>query len=337
MKTANNSKPTSLFLNHTCQQASHNDYYLKFCHICGKVITNNLGRPIIVFRPSAYNISYQYNSHPHMILEGLLKNQSRNRLFNSKSAHLQHRQKLILWLEDLSEKLEFGQKTLQLTISIMDVVFATYTIPADQHRLVVFMGMIVAAKTEESPSRIPSLKTVRNFFGNEVDLNQLVTIEQQIFKILNYSLNFTTPFDFLAYFVYRGVVTSDDFSFALSETGREKMQEGLERLLKLFLRASYMSYNVNVFKSVTVGCAIIACARKYLGCNSLWNKQLELLTGEVWGTISDCVVFLERVASEMSGGLCEEIEIEESVKYNLYTEKHSIKARKVFGFPLGKP
>ena len=326
---------TRNILLHQCKQDSYVDYYLRYCHFCGKMLPSKLGRVITVFRPARFNKPYQYNSHPHLILESLLKNQNRNRLFNTKAAHIDIRNELVVWLEGLCVKLEFYQKTLQLAVCIMDVVFAKYAVPQEQIKLTVFMGLVIAAKAEESPERLPSFQTVRGFFGNEISLEDLIITEQLIFKILNYSLSFTTPFDFMAYFVYRGVVTSDDFSFELSEKGTEKMLKGLERLLDFFFRASLLSYQVNMFKSVTVACAVVYCARKFLGCNTLWNKQLELLTGEMWVTVKDCAIFLERIASEINGNLCQKFEIEESVKSYYQSEVYSRKAREAFGFPLG--
>lgn len=260
-----------------------------FCGVCGIFTTPSA----VGLRPTHLPFK-DPTTHSCLILFGNMKSkQHKNRLYNQKAFHLSFRSNVVEWLAGLKEKLGFTTATLHLSVAITDFVFAQFAVEGKQIKALAFMSLYIAAKLEEKDEKLPTLDSVVNLFRGEFNRNELAVCETTLFKITGYQLNLQTPYRFVEFLIFRGVVFDSDVT---KEGDVKGLVEGMDFFLKALLEISLMSYDLNRFSSLLVACSIIALARKRLGLLILWPSPLEKLTGLEFKAFEEILFFLENFA-----------------------------------------
>lgn len=231
----------------------------------------------------------------------MVKNSLSNRFFSKNAFHKNFRNQLVEWIKGISDKLGFCLSTLHLAITLLDTILTRYSVEEEQVRVLTFMVLFTAAKIEDSDKKLPTLNSVVELFDGEFTVEDFKSCELTILKAMNYSLNIVTPYKFVAFLIYRGSIFKEDFKFKGKKINLEFIKEGFGYFTDNLLEASLMSYCLNEFSSLVVGCCVIALARQYIGCQEIWPVQLKKLTNISFSDLKRGIVLLETIAVKTLG------------------------------------
>lgn len=294
-------QPKNQIKPHICNYPPNPSKSQNFCRNCGLLLSKTQK----YFRSSRQS---QKNLLPgNQTTAHLLKNQNKNRYYNISPPHKSYRKTLINWIKNLLRMLKYSQSTYHLSIAILDSVFSMCVVKEEEIKLVGFICLFMAGKMNEKEDKIPSIEEVVGHFKNEFCRKQFWNCENTIFELLKFNLNIKTPFVFLSYFLYRGILNCEDvFYYDTNEELVEEILVFFEDLSLKILDFSLDLYDFYQFISVAVASACIACARKIFGCKVVWTKELFELTSLSWNSIEDCSNFLFKTFVENN---CELIEV----------------------------
>ena len=271
------------------------------------------------YRSEKYNIIDPYRLDHDMVLEELIKKQSVNRFHNAKACHLRYRDKIIQFIEELAERLEYKESTFHLAVALVDSLYSLYKVENRMVKLVSFMALHLAAKLEENSEKIPELTSVVRLFDLEFTLGEIKHCETIFANILDYKLNLKTPYTFVEYFFSKGVLDGEDLKYIVVERIEDKLQH-FEDLVSYFIRIALDSYSFYKYTSIAIATAAISCARKLIGFPVTWTQNLEQLTRVSSSMIENCSRHLFDLVRDSSPALLEISGKRNDVKSSLNSE-----------------
>lgn len=228
------------------------------------------------------------HTNPNDLFMNHIRLHSVHRYYNKALLNLGHRKELITWIKNLCRNLKFSQTTFHLGVAIFDGALSLYRVKEEQHWVLAFLSVCLAAKTTESENSLPLRNEMVEYFRNEYSAEDLMFYEVEIVKAFSWNLNIRTPFVFANFFFSRGIVSSDDLQTTQSLTSGQLLAEKLEsRVLKL-LEVSLGNYSFYYYTSIAVAAAAVAAARKQFGLVP-WPTHMEYLTFIPWEKIINCV------------------------------------------------
>lgn len=136
-------------------------------------------------------------------------------------------------------------------------------------------------------SKIPQLKDVYEFSKGRYPIELIQQTELLVLEILEWKACAITPPQFIEAFLTRGVVFSNDVS--TKSPIDTKLLRSIRKYSEFFADLALQEYIFNSFSPHVISCACIASARKSVGLQDLWNKELTLLTRADWEQIFSCV------------------------------------------------
>ena len=284
---------------HVCHPSKSLQGPLLFCATCGLYMPSSTYNTTIKALRSSHLPSIEpMNCNPNKELLNMTLKQQKNRYYNPNAFHSSFRNQLVEWISGISKKLEFNTPTIHLAVAILDTIMSQYSVQENQVRILTFMSLYMSAKMEDHEDKLPTLESVAELFEYEFSVDDFINCERTIFAILDYNLNLQTPYKFVSFFLFRGILFDADFKFKVDRFEPSSITNHLEHLCQLFLKANLMCYRVNRFTSLAVACCVIALARKYLDVEEIWPKHLELLAKCSFDSLKDCFSILENYALE---------------------------------------
>jgi hypothetical protein len=283
---------------HLCRANNSPSDRCQFCNICGVYISGENNTSVYV-RSERFTGKDLYLANSNNILEQMILKQSNNRYFNVQAHNLNQRLEMVEWMQAVCEKMEYSLSTFYFAVSYLDAIFSLYVIQESQLQLIAFMSIIMAAKMEESESKIPTIRQSARMCGGDTKEQDIVNCENFIFKILGYNLSVKTPFQFLVFFFSKGFMLKSELNFlVLSATESKSMNviQGdledqcickVEKVALFFIDHSIKQYEFYRFTSVAIAATAISCARKCMGLSS-WSEDLERLTCVSRQAINEC-------------------------------------------------
>lgn len=112
-------------------------------------------------------------------------------------AHIHHKMRTILlnWIAEVHGKFRLRQVTLFLAANIMDRYLSKVAIPRERLQLVGCTAMWIACKYHEIYA--PSVRDFTYISDRAFNKRQMIAMEEQIVKTLNFKLTVPTPLSFL--------------------------------------------------------------------------------------------------------------------------------------------
>ena len=296
---------------HNCYTLNKKTDNCMFCHECGILLSKKKNPKKKFFRSKKiHNKNNLLKADGNVITSNLLKKQYKNRYYNNNPPHINFRSEIISWFKNLKKLFEFSEATYYLSISYFDSVFSMCEVRKEEIKLVGFVCFFMAGKMNEKIEKTPSIDKIVKFFKTEYSKDQFLNCENTIFKLLDFSLNIKTPYVFLSYFLYRGILSNYDIFY--KQTTDSLIQEQLvffEDLAFKILDFSLSMYDFYQYISVAVAAACIASARKIFGFKEIWTNELCLLTNLTWENIQNCTKILLDNFFKMNSELIEIIYI----------------------------
>lgn len=203
-----------------------------------------------------------------------------NRVFNYMSSQLYindtMRMILVDWLVEVHNKFELLPETLYLTIDIVDRFLSRKVVSRRELQLVGISSMLLACKYEEIWA--PEVNDFVCISDNAYTKEQVLGMEKEILRKLEWNLTVATPFVFLVRFI-KAIVPSDkemeNMAFYLAENG-------------LMCYQIIASFSPSLIAATVVYVAIHTLNRT----PPVWTKTLEHYTGYPEGHLKECAKML---------------------------------------------
>jgi hypothetical protein len=285
-------KEKKLNLNiHTCSSIDTNEQNCFFCKDCDIMMDINGGKKF--YRPRNFSKNTKLiQGDGNKVIKLLLEGQKKNRFFNNNPTHKSNRAEMIKYLKNLNQIYRFKNETFHLGVSYADSVFSMVLVKDELIVLFLVVCLFMAAKMNEN-NRLPRIDDLLKYLKNHYSHLQFMRCEQEIFKLLDFSLNIKTPFVFLSYFIYRGIVSQEDLM--IENVSSDLIDEQLifiEDLAFKLLDFTIETYYFYQYISVAVAASVIATVRKIFACKTIWNEDLANLTSLSWENIQNCTLHL---------------------------------------------
>ena len=292
----NNSRNNLKVQPHKCRQRPSVNPKCRFCAYCG-IYMSRSSENLKFYRSKKYNCIDPFRIDHEALIQELVKKQSMNRYYNSKACHIPYRHKMIMFIEEVSERLDYTESTFHLAVAILDALLALTSIETKMIKLISFMALYLAAKLHENNNKIPELSYIAKLFNTETTLQEIEAYEVKCAQILQYKLNLKTPYTFIEYFFSKGILSSKDLNFIAESTKEAKIRQ-FESLVTFFVRTGLENYEFYKYTSVAIATSAIACARKLMCFDDIWTPDLEALTRVSLKSISEVSEALFKAAED---------------------------------------
>lgn len=271
---------------HKCVSRESTESACRFCTLCGVHMSSAKNGPVY-HRAEQYRLVDLYRLDANIILRQMVAKQAVNRHYSPRAKYIKSRAELLDFLEYLAEKLEYSQTTYYLGVAVLDAVLSQFAVHRKQIKLICFMSLQLAAKMEESNSRVPEVSTVRSLFHDKYDDEEINSCEEMISVMLNHSFGIKTPFSFVEHFLSKGVVSSNDIGNVSAKAVTDRVNS-YERAVVRFLDVSVYDYGFYAYNALTVAAASLLCARRLEKFECEWPEELAKLTGVSYENVKKC-------------------------------------------------
>jgi len=226
--------------------------------------------------------------------------EKRQHVYCANPRHYSERRIIVDWMCEFGEAYKLSETTLHLAIKYADLVLGHSTdehgnpintaYPQDQLQGIVTACILVATKFEELEALAPSVKNLRRSSGSVLSCKDIVDSERFVLRKLDWQLSRVLAVNYLSYYRELGVVFESDIVNGNQPTPRIVRFTG--RYLTFFSEILLQVYEVNAFIPSIQAAAIVACARRAVKTDPIWNQRLTDITGYTERDIYPCYKLL---------------------------------------------
>ena len=228
---------------HQCEIFDKSNSFLHFCKHCdiflGYSLPKNAPTPLKMppiarkyYRSSNHEESLHMRIDHEKNLEHMLRKQHENRFYNQEASHLVVRPKIMDFMRKVHEKFEKESETLYKAIVFMDSVFSRHQIVYDKIEIIVLLCLHISSKFDESFSSYDPAKSFFKYAQRSFGFDEIIILEKQLIRILDFQLDVQSPFHFLNFFNSRGVVCDVDIHGLIQVYTPFKPQSTQQKLLE---------------------------------------------------------------------------------------------------------
>lgn len=212
--------------NHKCRPLPQTSSQILFCRECDVFLgtssvnsnTNSLEparegsehEKSVYYRVSKHDGGFRVNVDHEKNLENMLRKQHMNRFYNEDASHLIVRPKIVDFMKKIHERFEKGPEILHKALVFMDSVFSRIQVSFEKIEIIVLVCLHIASKFDEPFSNYDPDKSFFKYAQKSYSFRDIISLEKQLVKILDFQLDVQSPFHFLNFFNSRGVVTQRD-------------------------------------------------------------------------------------------------------------------------------
>ncbi|EKX32258.1 hypothetical protein GUITHDRAFT_121584 [Guillardia theta CCMP2712] len=221
-------------------------------------------------------------------LDYLKKIQRLNPEFDPHNKFVNYRYNTIHYMSGVCRSLALKSLTLHRAVNYLDRLMGSDDFPTSLHRLAASACVLVAAKFEEHPSKVPRVDQVMEMITGIGSKDQLLAAEKLLLQKLNWNASCATHLHFSHCFMHHGVSHHCD-----TRHGRPLSPENIIRITSLMERIAtgvcLPDYSFVQHDQALVASAGLAAARSMVGVDEVWPRQLASRTGYSMEEIKVCV------------------------------------------------
>ncbi|CAG9317197.1 unnamed protein product [Blepharisma stoltei] len=163
---------------------------------------------------------------------------------------------LIDWIIDVHNKFQLKPETLFLTVNLIDRYLERSQIAKENLQLVGVTGLFIACKYEEIYA--PYAKDMEKVTSNAYTKSQIIDMERNMLKVLEYNITVTSSYEFLERFA-RIVM----------------MESRAHSLARYFIELCLLDCKMIKFSSSTMAGSAVYLSHKMLKFMPAWDHRLE--------------------------------------------------------------
>lgn len=283
---------------HKCISKNSDPSTADFCVRCG-VFMSKCTNQLKYYRSNKYNINDPFRLDNNVVLSEMKKKQDTNHLYAPEAQYIQYRSELLTFMKYLCDKVDYAQRTYYLAVGILDNLLSKCDVAIAQLKFVCFMTLHMAGKMEEKLEKIPDLVAIERLFEGKFSTEEIHHWEIIISKSVEFNFDIKTPFNFVEYFLSKGIV--NDIDIGVSHDDIQIEVEIFEQEVMNFLYVSVQHHMFNAYTPLTVAAASIFCAKQTLGYQNIWSFDLEKLTTLKFTEIQSCSKSLYQMCKRING------------------------------------
>ena len=184
----------------------------------------------------------------------------------------------------ICQKSNFSSKTLFFAIGILDSVSSLYLFDKKNYFWLGLVSLSLASKIQEN-RLFSNIKYLLKFYP-KMKYNNIIKLEKNVLKALDFNLNLVTSFDFLSEI------------FTQNEIFDEIKTKEKELYYKCALKLNYycnLEYKINRFTSLVVALCIVMSARNIFDCEILLPEFLQKITSYSEEDLEPCYVQIQEL------------------------------------------
>ncbi|XP_037439608.1 cyclin-A3-2-like [Triticum dicoccoides] len=195
---------------------------------------------------------------------------------------------LIDWLVEVAEEYKLVADTLYLTVSYVDRFLSANPLGRNKLQLLGVAAMLIASKYEEiSPPHVEDFCYITD---NTYTRQELLTMESDILKLLNFEIGSPTIKTFLRRFTRSGPEDKKRSSLLLEFMG------------SYLAELSLLDYSCLRFLPSVVAASSLFLARLTIGPDTNpWGKEMHKLTGYKASELKDCIIAIHDLQLSRKG------------------------------------
>eukprot|EP00743_Colponemidia_sp_Colp-15_P012918 GILK01014848.1.p1 GENE.GILK01014848.1~~GILK01014848.1.p1 ORF type:complete len:288 (-),score=33.84 GILK01014848.1:116-868(-) len=211
------------------------------------------------------------------------------RVYDTSASYLKYRRILVDWMSEVGEEFELTDCTVHVAVSLLDRVLHQAVISRTRLQLVAMCCLVIAAKFEETESKVPSVKALQQCSNNAFSIELINQMEVYLLNVLEWQVKSVTSMHFISFFIGQGVVfTSDTCEDSPTGPG-EKLVKYVRKYAEFFASICLQDYSFQRFRPSLLASACIVAARRAIRITPLFNAQLEKLFGYRLSQIEGCL------------------------------------------------
>jgi hypothetical protein len=201
---------------------------------------------------------------------------------------LELRRAVVQWIARLAHDFDFRLLTVHMAVEYYDRLKTRRTFRFAMLPIVAASCLLVAAKSEEDPEKIPSLSELLIVMGTPASFSRrsLAACELEVLQLLGWSLRCATRLHFLHAFHALGLSSPQDELAGRPPTLQE--QEYVVALAGFFCDVAVQHPEIAPHEPELAAAASVAAARSLAGVRPVWPDQLSGRFGHSDHDIAPC-------------------------------------------------
>ena len=201
---------------------------------------------------------------------------------------LESRKAIVDWIAQVAHDFELEIMTVHMAVEYYDRVRTCQTFRPGMLPIVAASCLLVAAKFDEAPDKIPALSELLVAMGTPASFSRrnLIAWELQTLWLLEWNLSCATRLHFLQAFQALGLSSSQDEIDHRPPTSQEK--EYIAGLAKFFCDFAAQHPEFVHYGSELAAVASVALSRNLVGVRPVWPDELSRRLGHSACDITPC-------------------------------------------------
>lgn len=203
-----------------------------FCHKCGGIFIPNINQAI---KPRRYNTKIEmpvYSTNKQMMNDYELTQKLIQKTATS-NEYIYNRKEVIKQFRFLIERLKFHEETFHSALFMTDLIMTKN--PELPYEHVAIGCLSLAVKFIEIDTTIPDLSYLQIIFrSKKYSIRQIKNFELRFIRLLNYNVNYVTPYKFLRLLLTEGIVFPTDFQQDKEDLNNTKDVNDLKKILCVY-------------------------------------------------------------------------------------------------------
>ena len=198
---------------------------------------------------------------------------------NLDPTYLKNRRKFVEYLYHLGNNSKAGQIAIENAIALLDRLYQTQSCTSDIDTIyrdaIVCLTLAMKNVFQIDETYEPNLEHFDRSQRRVLNRREI-----EVFELLNFNTNVTTPSEFVAWYASKGVMFQDDFCEESDAMFLDlKSYETFVRKTKSITKMMTIGYESQEYRPSLIAAVIIAAARDASMIKRPWREELTALTG----------------------------------------------------------
>ncbi|XP_015908860.1 cyclin-J [Parasteatoda tepidariorum] len=218
-------------------------------------------------------------------------------MFRGLSVQLEHRTKLIRYLEQICEEKKYCVAVQHLAAYLLDIFMDNHRILSGHLEIALIVCIILAAKLEEQDQMPPKYSEFQTFLPSKYELSEFLQVEIAILSFYEWNIMFPTAPHFTEYYLLFVFLPND----LLKDEPINRYQGAetcVKKYIEYFLDVVVQKTEYLQFYPSLVAAACIASTRRCLLIRPVWPETLQSVTLYKYQQIEPCVELLLQALDE---------------------------------------
>lgn len=253
---------------------------------------------IIYFKPIRFQNRFSFARNEQQEMDSLIKKQKTNWPLQSRFIDQDLRITALQDIKDIVSLLKLSLSIYYQAIAILDWVISLARYQEHEYKIIVVTAIRIATKFGCQADQVPRIETFLQYLAPSFTLEEeIYDWEFKIFKLLDFRPNIQTTYNFVEYFLEKGIITSQDFEHRINPLEIRDYIDCMDELIRFMIDVSIKQFGFYKYTPFGLAASIIASARHIVELENIWTPELENITGFPLRSIISCCSTIQKALS----------------------------------------